>query len=284
MKSSFLLLVVHSGAVLAFLASSGFAVSSEAKSWAFKPIPHVGPPADAQGWSANVIDCFLQVKWRASGLQPVAEADKRTLIRRVTFDLIGLPPTPEEVDAFLADTSPLAWPRLISCAGTLNGKFFGPPVVPPLTGEELTGLFDSRGKWAVTKDAGEHTRRSVYVLERRTFLYPLLASFDPPEVMTSCPRRMQTVVPAQALSLLNSPLAREQAMAFARRLLRECGKQPEHQVARAWRLALGRPVTPSESSRAVSFLRKRAAAVNSEAALVELCLALFNTNEFVYVD
>jgi hypothetical protein len=173
---------------------------------------------------------------------------------------------------------------LLSCAGTLNPKAFGPPVVPPLGAQELSGLFDARGKWPVTRDASEHTRRSVYVLVRRTFLYPLLASFDPPEVMTSCARRVQTVVPTQALALLNSPLAREQATAFARRLLEECGDSSEKQVARAWLLAFGRPATPSESERALAFLRNRCVSAPREAALAELCLALFNANEFVYVD
>ncbi len=174
--------------------------------------------------------------------------------------------------------------RLLSCAGTLNPKAFGPPVIPPLDSQELSGLFDARGKWPVTKDASEHTRRSVYVLVRRTFLYPLLASFDPPEVMTSCARRVQTVVPTQALALLNSPLAREQALAFARRLVKECGDASEKQVSRAWLLAFGRPPTPSESERALAFLRKRSNSAPCEAALAELCLALFNANEFVYVD
>jgi hypothetical protein len=181
---------------------------------------------------------------------------------------------------------------LFACSGTLNPKPFGPPVVPPLGGEELTGLFDAKGKWPVTKDPAEHTRRSVYVLVRRTFLYPLLAAFDPPEVMTSCPRRRPTVVPAQALTLLNSPLAREQADAFARRLRKECGPEPEAAIARAWRLAFGRAATPAETERASTFLRTRTAALEGqsgtasapEAALAELCLALFNANEFVYVD
>jgi hypothetical protein len=169
---------------------------------------------------------------------------------------------------------------MLACAGTLNPRPFGPPVVPPLSGEELTGLFDARGKWLVTKDASQHTRRSVYLIERRTFLYPLFATFDPPEVMTSCPRRMQTVVPAQALALLNSPLAREQAGAFARRLLRECGK-PEEIVGRAWRLAFGRPITPAETERALAFL---GTGTPREAVLAQLCLALFNANEFVYAE
>jgi len=174
--------------------------------------------------------------------------------------------------------------NLLACAGTLNLKPYGPPVVPPLSAQELAGLFDARGKWPVTKDAAEHTRRSVYVLVRRTFLYPLFASFDPPEVMTSCPRRKQTVVPAQALTLLNSPLAREQSAAFARRLLQECGDESDKLVSRAWVLAFGRSCTTTEKERSLVFLRRRIASTGRETAFAEFCLALFNTNEFVYVD
>jgi hypothetical protein len=180
---------------------------------------------------------------------------------------------------------------LLAVAGTLNHQAFGRAVVPPLDRQELTGLFDARGKWPVTKDVSQHTRRSVYLLQRRTFTYPLFAAFDPPEVMTSCPRRRPTTVPTQALALLNSPVVREQAQAFARRLQRECGDRPAATVARAWRLAFGRPVTPAEQERAVMFLKRRtdarAAMADPEArqaALAELCLALFNANEFVFVD
>jgi hypothetical protein len=171
---------------------------------------------------------------------------------------------------------------MLACAATLNLKALGPPVVPPLSKEELTGLFDAKGKWPITRNAAEHTRRSVYLLVRRTFIYPMFAAFDPPEVMTSCARRMQTVVPTQALTLLNSPVAREQSAAFAGRLLKECGDDPEKLVARAWLLAFGRPITTVERERAVTFLGQRPK--DREAALAALCLALFNANEFVFVD
>jgi hypothetical protein len=181
---------------------------------------------------------------------------------------------------------------MLACAGSLNCEPFGRPVVPPLSGQELTGLFDAKGKWPVTRDAAEHTRRSVYLLVRRTFVYPLFAAFDPPETMTSCPRRTQTIVPTQALTLLNSPLAREQSSAFARRLIKECGDRLEDHVVRAWQLAFSRPATPEEMDRASMFLRTRTAVLSAtgavarpqEASLAELCLALFNTNEFVYLD
>jgi hypothetical protein len=179
---------------------------------------------------------------------------------------------------------------MLACAGTLNLKPAGSPVVPPLDSHELTGLFGIKEKWPVTKDAAEHTRRSVYLLVRRTFIYPMFAAFDAPEIMSSCPQRTRTVVPAQALTLLNSPLAREQSVAFAQRLLNECGDQPEAIVARAWLLAFGRPVVPAEIERALLYLDKRGALradtprSTLHAALADLCLALFNANEFIYMD
>ena len=191
---------------------------------------------------------------------------------------------------------------MLACAGTLNLKQFGPPVVPPLGAEELAGLFDAKGKWPITKDASQFTRRSIYVLVRRTFVYPTFAAFDAPETMTSCPRRFQTTVPTQALTLMNSPLAREQSQAFAHRLLRECGTDDRKLVARAFAIAFGRPVTNVEMGRTIDFLKNRAAQLEAsddapdvppvergtlpprEAALADLCLALFNANEFVYMD
>ena len=127
-------------------------------------------------------------------------------------------------------------------------------------------------------------RRSVYLLVRRTFLYPMFAAFDPPEVMTSCARRFQTVVPTQALTLLNSPLAREQAAAFARRLLAENGPRPEAVAGRAWVLAFGRPISEQESQYVRAFLEARTRESTHETALNELCLALFNANEFLSIE
>jgi hypothetical protein len=173
---------------------------------------------------------------------------------------------------------------MLACSGQLNAKAFGKAVVPPLGREELTGLFDAKGKWPVTKDPAQHTRRSVYLLVRRTFTYPLFAAFDPPEVMTSCARRFQTVVPTQALTLLNSPLARQQAAAFAHRLIAEAGSQPRPLVSRAWLLAFGRPISEAESDHAQRFLETRSHDRDLDAALTELCLALFNANEFLSLD
>ena len=71
--------------------------------WAFQPVrrPPVPPVADAR-WPSNAIDHFIRARLEKDGLTPAPEADRPALIRRLKFDLLGLPPTPEEVDAFVA--------------------------------------------------------------------------------------------------------------------------------------------------------------------------------------
>jgi hypothetical protein len=83
------------------------------KHWAFEPVKKVTPPPDPSDWSNNPIDRFIGAKRQAAGLKLVGSANKRELIRRVTFDLIGLPPTPEEVSAFLTDESPTALAKVV---------------------------------------------------------------------------------------------------------------------------------------------------------------------------
>ena len=77
--------------------------------WSLKPIAAVSPPPDAP----HPIDAFIRAKLAANGLTPTPAADARTLIRRLYFDLTGLPPTPEEIEAFAADTAPDAYNRLV---------------------------------------------------------------------------------------------------------------------------------------------------------------------------
>ncbi|MEX2301945.1 MAG: DUF1553 domain-containing protein [Bryobacterales bacterium] len=82
--------------------------------WALtKPKKATLPAVKDESWSRNPIDRFILARIEAEGLKPAAEADRRTLIRRVSLDLTGLPPSPEEIEAFLADSSPDAYEKLI---------------------------------------------------------------------------------------------------------------------------------------------------------------------------
>jgi hypothetical protein len=82
--------------------------------WSFQPLQNVVPPETRDtNWPQTPLDRFILAALEANGLTPAAPADKRSLIRRATFDLTGLPPAPEEVEAFLADPAPDAFARVV---------------------------------------------------------------------------------------------------------------------------------------------------------------------------
>ncbi len=82
--------------------------------WAFRPIVRPDPPETTDAdWARTAIDRFVAAGLEAAGLRPNVPADKRTLLRRASLDLLGLPPSPEQVDAFLADAAPDAFARVV---------------------------------------------------------------------------------------------------------------------------------------------------------------------------
>lgn len=88
--------------------------AADRATWAFqKPVRPEPPSVKQSDWVQTPVDAFILSKLEAAGLAPAEKAEKRTLIRRATFDLLGLPPTPEEVAAFESDESPDAYARLI---------------------------------------------------------------------------------------------------------------------------------------------------------------------------
>ena len=195
----------------------------------------------------------------------------------------------------------LLWDALHAVAGTLNLKRGGRSVAPPLTQEELLGR--EKWEWVAAADPNEYNRRGVYILARRDFLFPLFSKFDVPGPSLSCPKREVTTVAPQALWLMNNRIVYEQAQYFAARLVREQGAEPEAWVERAWQLALGRAPSDRERRDALVLLQPGKAGTddghnNGESlpaplheidlaqaqALTELCLVLFNINEFTYVD
>ena len=91
--------------------------------WAFRPPVRPQVPADDDPWVRTPIDAFVLEKSRAMGLSHRQQADRRTLIRRLSYDLIGLPPTPSEVQAFVDDQRPGAYERLVD--RLLDSKHYG---------------------------------------------------------------------------------------------------------------------------------------------------------------
>ncbi|MCB1086966.1 MAG: DUF1549 domain-containing protein, partial [Verrucomicrobiae bacterium] len=89
-----------------------FISPAERQHWSFQPIRKPPVPAIETG-SVNPIDAFVAAKLAEKGLSFSEEADKITLIRRASFDLLGLPPTPDEVKAYLSDSAPGAWERVV---------------------------------------------------------------------------------------------------------------------------------------------------------------------------
>ncbi len=89
-------------------------VDKAAHHWAFKaPVKPPEPKVKNAAWAKTPLDKFILAKLEQEGLKPSPETDKTTLLRRVHFDLIGLPPTPEETEAFLADKSPNAYEKVV---------------------------------------------------------------------------------------------------------------------------------------------------------------------------
>jgi hypothetical protein len=168
--------------------------------------------------------------------------------------------------------------NVLAVAGTLNPKPGGKPVLVPIEQEVYDLIFteaEPDNLWPVTPDLSEHTRRSLYLLNKRSVRLPLLANFDQPDTMTSCPVRPVSTHSLQSLSLFNSDFMQQQSQAFAARLKREAGAQPARQIQRAFQLALSRAPQPAELKLAKEFL--------AHAPLEDFCLTLLNRNEFVYV-
>jgi len=113
-------------------------------------------------------------------------------------------------------------------------------------------------------------------VQKRTVRVPLMETFDLPENAVSCARRNVSTVAPQALTLLNSPFAAEMSRAFAERVTKEAGEDPNVQVGRVFALALQRAPDARERATCVRF--------RAEHSVTELCRAVLNLNEFSYLD
>jgi hypothetical protein len=169
--------------------------------------------------------------------------------------------------------------NILAVTGSLNPKLGGRPVRIPIEPEVYDLIFTEHerdGLWPVSPDKSVQNLRSIYLYDKRGVRLPLLTAFDQPDAITSCPVRPVSTHALQALSLFNSDFMQEQAQAFAARLDAQCGANNASCAVRtAWKLGLDRAPSKAEENLAMKFMAR--------GSLADMCLALLNRNEFVYV-
>lgn len=192
---------------------------------------------------------------------------------------------------------------MLLTSGQLNFKMGGPGVKPALPeGVNTSGY----AAWAVDKDEAESRRRSVYVFVKRVLTYPMFEAFDAPTSEDSCPRRFSTVVPSQALTLMNDRFVLDWSREFAGRVLNDGGLTADQQIDRAYSLAFSRAPNADERRAVLQFLDKQSGVIAGRleqnekvllpdhlpqgmapakaAAFVDFCHSLMSSNEFLYIN
>jgi len=197
---------------------------------------------------------------------------------------------------------------MLAAAGALNTRMGGPGIMPPLPKELLETVLADH--WKVTPDPAEHDRRSIYVFARRNLRLPILEVFDRPDANASCPRRNRSTTAVQSLLMVNSDFSLTAARKLAGAVLAGSPNDANEQVRLVFRRALSREPEDDERMAAVAFLADQTQLLKDEgrdagslarpdpmpdasgesldvheaAALVDLCLAVLNSSEFLYVD
>ena len=237
----------------------------------------------AQGWSVKAMHRAIlsSETWRQSARgreEALALDPTNSLLWRVSPRRLGA----EEVrDGMLA------------VAGLLNLERGGPSVFGRMPEAALATSSTPDSVWGRSPKE-QQNRRTVYIKVKRSLLTPLLVAHDMADVDASCPARFTTILPTQALQMLNGEFPREIAAAFAERLERECPAPPSGaaggllaaRVRRGLEVAFARPASTDEVERHVAFLEElqRAEELSSRRTLELFCLTVLNLNEFVYVD
>jgi len=186
----------------------------------------------------------------------------------------------------------------LESAGLLNLKMGGPSVFP-----EIPAGVEGHG-WKPSSDEAQRDRRSIYVFVRRNVRYPMFETFDMPDTVQTCARRYNTTTPAQALTLMNDRLTLQWAQSLAGRAIETNPANVESQIDAAYRLALCRHPSQSETKTIEQFLNHEQELIDQReksgdpislppnlpagfeparaAAMVDFCHVLLNSNEFVY--
>lgn len=175
---------------------------------------------------------------------------------------------------------------ILAVCGNLNlKKSDGPSIYPVIPREVLAGQSVPGRNWEKSSPE-DAASRSVFVHIKRSLAVPLLAAFDAADPDSPCPVRFTTTQPSQALALINSAFANEQAAIFAASLRREAGTDVTACVQAGLARVLQRQPTEREVSRAVKFVEDniQLEKASADEALRRFCLLAINLNEFVYLD
>jgi hypothetical protein len=169
---------------------------------------------------------------------------------------------------------------MLAAADRLSSRRGGIGVMPELPQELTITLL--KDQWKPAPDEEDHRRRSIYIFARRNLRFPIFEAFDRPDTNASCAARGQTTIAPQALLLLNSEFSLASARSLAEFVRDRAGDNLDAQIDLVYRRTLGHEPTETQQARAQSFVQEQAGAVGDPLTL--LCLAMFNSNEFVYVD
>lgn len=195
---------------------------------------------------------------------------------------------------------------MLQVSETLDFHMGGRGVMPPIPEEMKKTLL--KNQWNTSKTLRDHYRRSIYVFARRNLRYPLFEAFDRPDGNATCPRRNQSTTAPQSLHLLNSEFSLDAAKRLAS-LLIDNHDELNHLLKAAFARVMARDPSARELETLRQFVSEQVAelaqlhskelAVSqmalpipsrqkfdpaTQVAIVHLCLALFNTNEFLYFD
>ena len=166
---------------------------------------------------------------------------------------------------------------VLALSGRLNPAQGGPGALLDAPADVAEGF--EFFKWFPSEEV-QQRRRTIYTFQRRSVVNPMLEVFDAANIAATCPERNRTIVAPQALTLMNGDLTNREAGYFAARVLQEAGPTPASEIDRAFRLVLSRSPSKDEQTQALALFSSYA----PREALEQLGVALFNTNEFLFVE
>ena len=192
---------------------------------------------------------------------------------------------------------------ILAVSGEMNPTAGGPSFFPELEDD----IMKRARTWWEPDSLEERNRRSIYMLQQRVLVSPLITVFDGPNISESCDVREVTTVTPQVFALFNSKFAHEKSRAMAERIVREVGEDPARQVERVFQLSLQRQPTAAEKARGMEFLGYgedlpatelslkqvafspsgadgQSAGAEKGRTLSDFCLAMFNLNEFIFLQ